>query len=112
MPNPAAVDPGQAAPKAATQVQQQLGALGDSNTHWSTWGELEWALILSREDELRLSPDTQAAYAAAEAHTSSIDWLEVTEGLQRRVLLEAGVPGNQLTAALSAMRSAPYRWAS
>lgn len=65
--------------------------------------------MLSREDELRLCPETQAAYAAAEQHTSSIDWLTVTEGLQERVLREAGVPATDCRAALAAMRSAPYR---
>lgn len=88
-------------------LQQRLQALARS--HWSKWGEQEWAAVLSREDELRLSPETQVAYSAAEEHTSSIDWLEVTEGLQRKVLLEAGVSSGQMAAALAAMRSAPYR---
>ncbi len=87
--------------------QHAVGVL--SSTQWRAWDEQEWALILSREDELRLSSETQAAYEAAEAHTSSIDWLEVTEGLQRRVLREAGVADNQMAAALTAMRTAPYR---
>lgn len=79
------------------------------SSSWQAWGESDWAAVLSQEDELRLCPETQAAYAAAEQHTSSIDWLTVTEGLQEWVLLEAGVPAAELTAALAAMRSAPYR---
>lgn len=95
----------------AAQQQHTCTTPGDNQhaAQWRSWGEAEWALVLSREDELRLSPETQVAYAAAEAHTSSIDWLEVTEGLQRRVLLEAGVDAHQMAAALAAMRSAPYR---
>lgn len=79
------------------------------SSSWQAWRETEWEAVLSREDELRLCPETQAAYAAAEEHTSSIDWLTVTEGLQERVLLEAGVPAADITAALAAMWSALYR---
>jgi hypothetical protein len=80
-----------------------------SSSSWRAWGEADWAAVLRREDELRLCPETQAAYAAAEEHTSSIDWLTVTDGLQQRVLREAGVSAADMTAALAAMRSAPYR---
>ncbi|KAG2494373.1 hypothetical protein HYH03_007430 [Edaphochlamys debaryana] len=68
-----------------------------------------WRRVLAAEDALRLSPETQALYAAAELSPDS-DWMEVTEGLQRRVLTEAGVPEPKLEAALWAMRGAPYRW--
>ena len=39
---------------------------------------------LHREEEARLSAETQAAYAAAEARHDT-DWLEATEGLQERL---------------------------
>ena len=43
--------------------------------------------MLRREEELRLSADTQAAYAAAGGPAG---WLAITEALQRRVAAEAG----------------------
>jgi hypothetical protein len=90
------------------QLLQQVRAL--AGTHYSSWGAEAWAAVLAYEDVLRLSPETQAAYEAAEQHSSSNDWLDVTEGLQRRVLAEAGLSSNQMAAGLATMRGAPYRW--
>lgn len=39
--------------------------------------------MLIRENELRLSPETQKAYAAAELR-DDISWMQVTEELQKR----------------------------
>ena len=47
-------------------------------------GEEELRGLLVRENELRLSDETQRAYEAAEAGGET-DWIEVTEALQRRV---------------------------
>jgi hypothetical protein len=87
-------------------LQQVQGLAG---THYSSWGQEAWAAVLAYEDALRLSPETQAAYEAAEQHSSSNDWLDVTEGLQRRVLAEAGLSSSQMTAGLATMRGAPNR---
>ncbi|KAF8064545.1 Ank3 [Scenedesmus sp. PABB004] len=76
------------------------------------WGKREWAAVLAAEDALRLCPETQAAYAAAEQQDSATDWLEVTEGLQRRVLAEAGVDGGAMHVALAELRAAPHRHAA
>ncbi len=64
--------------------------------------------FLQREDELRLSSEVQQQYAAAELR-EDIDWMEVTDGLQRRVLREAGVAEEHLERCLAAMRAVPYR---
>jgi hypothetical protein len=45
--------------------------------------------MLRRENELRLSEETQEKYAAAEASTDT-DWLAVTEALQKQVVMEFG----------------------
>ncbi|PRW59105.1 iodothyronine deiodinase [Chlorella sorokiniana] len=63
--------------------------------------------MLRREDELRLSAEVQEAYAAAELREDT-DWMEVTEGLQRRVLREFGVPPHQEETALRHFRAAPH----
>jgi GrpB-like predicted nucleotidyltransferase (UPF0157 family) len=89
------------------QLLLTVGAL--AGTHYSSWGQEAWASVLAYEDALRLSPETQAAYEAAEQHSSSRDWLDVTEGLQRRVLAEAGLSSSQMLAGLATMRGAPYR---
>ena len=57
------------------------------------------------EEAARLSDETQAAYAAAEAREDT-DWLEVTDALQKRVLREGGVPPARMAAALFALRAA------
>jgi hypothetical protein len=64
---------------------------------------------LQREDELRLSSEAQQQYAAAELR-EDVDWMEVTDGLQRRVLREEGIAEEHLEHALRAMRAAPYKW--
>lgn len=66
---------------------------------------------LQREDALRLSSEVQQQYAAAELR-EDVDWMEVTDGLQRRVLREEGVAEEQLEVALRAMRGAPNLWVS
>mmetsp|Transcript_26223 Transcript_26223/g.66744 ORF Transcript_26223/g.66744 Transcript_26223/m.66744 type:complete len:142 (-) Transcript_26223:1096-1521(-) len=73
-----------------------------------------WAAVLKREDELRLSPETQALYEEAELRDDT-DWMEVTSELQRRVLREFGVgqagwSGPGMDKALADMRAAPYDW--
>lgn len=42
------------------------------------------AAMLRREDGLRLAPETQAAYAAAELREDT-SWMEVTDELQKQV---------------------------
>ena len=64
------------------------------------------------ENAARLSEETQAAYAAAEANASdeAADWMEVTDALQRRLLRAAGVPPEREAAALRALRAATYTY--
>jgi hypothetical protein len=95
----------------AKQAQLLLQVRSLAGTHYSSWGQQQWAAVLAYEDAVRLSAETQAAYEAAEQHSSSKDWLDVTEGLQRRVLAEAGLSSKQMPAGLASMRGAPYRWA-
>ena len=59
--------------------------------------------ILRRENLLRLAPETQAAFRAAAAARGGGAWLEVVEGLQRRVAAEFGLPSH---VGLDAMRQA------
>ena len=66
--------------------------------------------LLRREEELRTSDATQAAYAAAEADGSQTDWLCVTDELQRRLLEEAAVPAERCAAALHVLRAASQLW--
>jgi len=73
------------------------------------WDAAKWAQVLQRETQLRLSPETQSKYAAAEKRQDT-DWMEVTGGLQEDVLREQGVREEQLPAALRAMRTAPYKY--
>ncbi len=61
---------------------------------------------MQRETELRLCEETQAAFGAAEASGDS-DWMEVTVGLQRRVLREFGCVDDE--AGLAALRAAAQR---
>ena len=65
--------------------------------------------LLRAENAARLSPETQAAYAAAEARDDT-DWMEVTDALQRRLLRDAGVPPEREAAALRALRAATYTY--
>ncbi|KAK3250320.1 hypothetical protein CYMTET_40295 [Cymbomonas tetramitiformis] len=61
--------------------------------------------ILETENELRLSPAVQAAYAQAETDVSGCDWMDVTENLQRHVLREHfGVPLSDEARVLRAVR--------
>ena len=87
------------------QQQQQSKAKVD----FLRWDAAKWAQVLQRETQLRLSPETQAKYAAAEKRQDT-DWMEVTGGLQEDVLREQGVREEQLPAALRAMRTAPYKY--
>jgi hypothetical protein len=62
--------------------------------------------MLARENEMRLSPDTQVLYAQAEL-SADTDWMEVTEQLQERLVREFGYesPGD-IRKALNALRGA------
>ena len=68
--------------------------------------------MLVAENDARLSPETQALYAAAEAEDADPEhgWMEVTDELQRRLLREAGVPPEREAAALRALRAATYTY--
>lgn len=67
---------------------------------------------LEAENAARLSPETQAAYAAAEAREDT-DWMEVTDALQRRVLRDIMlVPLHHEAAALRALRAATHTFPS
>lgn len=46
--------------------------------------------MLIRENELRISPETQKAYHAAERRTD-VSWMQVTEELQKQVVQEHGI---------------------
>jgi hypothetical protein len=71
--------------------------------------EEQFADLLRKEHELRTSSATQQAYTEAERSVDT-DWMEVTDGLQRRVLRDAGVHEQQLEEALSDFRAAPYHY--
>lgn len=60
--------------------------------------------MLRREEAARLSEETQAAYALAEA--SGSDWMHVTRRLQERLLSEAGVGPSRMAAGLHVLRCA------
>jgi hypothetical protein len=62
------------------------------------------------ENAARLSPETQAAYEAAEAADADpgYGWMEVTDALQRSLLRQRGVPPEREAAALRALRAATY----
>lgn len=60
--------------------------------------------MLRREEELRLSEEVQAKYAAVEVDGSERDWMDVTEQLQRSVVREFGASHRTEAAALHAMR--------
>lgn len=53
-----------------------------------------------------MSPEVQARYAAVEVDRSDIDWMHVTEQLQRRVVREFGVSLHEEADATQAMREA------
>lgn len=78
---------------------EAAGALADAGL---SFGEL--VEVLRREERMRLSEETQAAYARAEA--SGTDWLAVTQRLQQRLLSEAGVEPSRMAAGLHVLRSA------
>jgi hypothetical protein len=76
----------------------------------ASYGE-EWLReLLVAENAARLSAETQAAYAAAEAADAdpAFGWMEVTDALQRRLLRERGVAPEHEAAALRALRAATY----
>ncbi len=76
---------------------------------WSTEAFLRD--LLEKENAARLSAETQAAYAAAEAGASDKqDWMAVTDALQRRLLRAAGVPPLQEAAALRCFRAATHTY--
>lgn len=62
--------------------------------------------MLRREEELRLSEEVQAEYAAVEVDGSDSDWMDVTDELQRAVAREFGATARTEAAALHAMRQA------
>jgi hypothetical protein len=61
--------------------------------------------MLRREQQLRTSADTQAAYSAAES-SGDTDWMEVTINLQKQVVSEFGIPPSELEHALYLLRTA------
>ncbi|KAK9867669.1 hypothetical protein WJX84_003907 [Apatococcus fuscideae] len=65
--------------------------------------------MLVREDELRLCPETQAAYAEAERSWRT-DWMQVTIKLQEQVMREHGVSPFNMQAALRCFRSGPHEY--
>jgi hypothetical protein len=76
----------------------------------ASYGEAWLRELLIAENAARLSPETQAAYAAAEAADADpgYGWMEVTDALQRRLLRARGVPPEREAAALRALRAATY----
>ena len=62
--------------------------------------------MLTRENELRLSPQTQALYTEAEKKEDD-DWMMVTDRLQRQVMREFGVAAADENRALLHFRAAP-----
>lgn len=62
--------------------------------------------MLERENELRLSDEVQAMYAAVERDESEHDWIEVTENLQRELLREFSIPLELEVEALRTLRKA------
>lgn len=71
--------------------------------------EEEFAALLRKEHALRISKETQQLYTEAE-RSFDTDWMEVTDGLQRQILREAGVSELQMETALSHFRAAPYHY--
>tara|TARA_B100000683_G_scaffold265887_1_gene297461 strand:- start:155 stop:613 length:459 start_codon:yes stop_codon:yes gene_type:complete len=67
---------------------------------------VELKALLRAEEEARLSEETQATYGQVESEGGDKDWLCVTEELQRRVVLDAGVPTDRLAAAVHLMQQA------
>ena len=65
--------------------------------------------ILETENARRLSSTVQELYQAAE-ETETEDWLVVTDQLQRKILIEAGVCGADMEAALMALRQSTYTY--
>jgi hypothetical protein len=65
--------------------------------------------MLRRDNALRLSPEMQAKFAAAEA-SGTRTWLNVAEDIQRRVVVEHGFVGKSgLAHGLSFLRGAPQQ---
>lgn len=60
--------------------------------------------MLRREEELRLSAAVQERYAAVEIDSSDLDWMHVTEELQRQVVREFGATEDTEVEALMALR--------
>lgn len=65
--------------------------------------------MLRREEELRLSAEVQAQYAAVEVDSSERDWMDVTVELQRQVVREFGASEHEEGAALAALREGALR---
>lgn len=62
--------------------------------------------MLRREEELRLSEEVQEQYAAVEVDDSDLDWMHITDALQRRVVREFGATSENEGEALAALRRA------
>jgi hypothetical protein len=71
--------------------------------------EEEFAALLQREQALRTNAKTQQAYTEAE-RSFDTDWMEVTDALQRKILVEAGVSEQEIETALADFRAAPYHY--
>lgn len=75
---------------------------------WRDGGKDLWMRVLLRENELRISTETQALFSQAELRADT-DWMEVVEDLQREVLRSVAlVPEQEMAAALTCLRRAPY----
>jgi len=68
------------------------------------WSAETLKSMLRRENELRLSPETQKLYESAEKRNDT-DWMEVTATLQERVLREFGVAEEDMARGLYTLRT-------
>jgi hypothetical protein len=64
--------------------------------------------VLRREEALRMSPEQQALFGSVE-HRYDIDWIDLADALQRRVVQEFG-DGGDPERALALMRTATTRF--
>jgi len=65
--------------------------------------------MLRREEELRLSAAIQERYATVEIDSSDLDWMHVTEELQRQVVREFGATEDTEVQALMVLRHGATR---
>jgi len=99
-------------PKAAMKEGQSDVVVGTTASALFYTTEPFLHRMLTLENEMRLSQDTQELYSKAEEQNDT-DWLEVTDQLQRRLLQEqGGVNEEDLESALLFFRSATYTYPS